>query len=217
MDDARDARDDGAERAERGAAAARRAIGEARALADRARAPLLARAPWKDRLADAVSLAPAVAYVALLALYAIARDPYYVVVAAGMTTVAVATELLKGATRPWLARAPWLARPRGARGCGALNGDDCETERAVRGACPGMPSGHQAMTAFFVFSMIFYHRLTVVNAPLWLALLALNVAVGAARVYKQCHTVPQVVAGSAGGILAAVALYQLADPPFRLE
>lgn len=208
------------ERAERGEAI-RAAIGdgvsEARDLAERARAPLMVRAPWKDRLADAVSLAPAAAYVVLLVLLFATGDAYYAILAVGMTTVGVAVQLSKRATRPFLKRAPWLARPRGARGCGALNGDDCEAERAARGECPGMPSGHQAMMAFFVFSMIFYHRLTALSGPLWLALLALNVAVGVSRVYKECHTIPQVLVGSIVGIVCAVALYQLAETPYRLE
>jgi membrane-associated phospholipid phosphatase len=186
----------------------------ARDLVGRVQAPFLARAPWKDRLADWVSLAPAACYVVLLALLGATRDPYYIVIAVGMTTIALAVKLTKAATRPFLSGdfAEWLARPSGARGCGALNGEDCDAE-----VCPGMPSGHQAVIAFFVFSMIFYHRLTVVSAPLWIALLALNFAVGVSRVYKECHTIPQVVAGSVVGILIAVALYQVISPSFRLD
>jgi membrane-associated phospholipid phosphatase len=189
----------------------------ARDLVGRVQAPLLARAPWKDRLADWVSLAPAACYIALLALLVATRDPYYIVIAVGMTTIALAVKLTKAATRPFLGGdfADWLARPSGARGCGALNGEDCDAGEG--GKCPGMPSGHQAVIAFFVFSMIFYHRLTVVSAPLWIALLALNFAVGVSRVYKECHTIPQVVAGSVVGILIAVAFYQVISPPFRLE
>jgi membrane-associated phospholipid phosphatase len=191
----------------------------ARELVGRVQAPLLARAPWKDRLADWVSLAPAACYLALLALLGATRDPYYIVLAVGMTTIALAVKLTKGVTRPFLGgdMAGWLARPSGARGCGALNGEDCDGGRDGSGACPGMPSGHQAVIAFFVFSMIFYHRLTVVSAPLWIALLALNFAVGVSRVYKECHTIPQVVAGSVVGILIAVAFYQVISPPFRLD
>ena len=193
-------------------------IAGAREFVGRVQAPFLARAPWKDRLADWVSLAPAACYVALLALLVATRDPYYIVIAVGMTTIALAVKLTKAATRPFLSGNEWLARPSGARGCGALNGEECDGGEAGHGGkCPGMPSGHQAVIAFFVFSVIFYHRLTVVSAPLWIALLALNFAVGVSRVYKECHTIPQVVAGSVVGILIAVALYQVISPPFRLE
>jgi len=188
----------------------------ARGFVGRVQAPIFAREAWKDRLADWVSLAPAAGYLVLLALLIVTRDPYYIVIAVGMTTVALAVKLTKVATRPFLGEAAWLARPAGARGCGALNGEDCDAVGSG-GACAGMPSGHQAITAFFVFSLIFYHRLTVVSAPLWIALLALNFAVGVSRVYKECHTIPQVVVGSVVGILVAVAFYQVISPPFRLE
>ena len=188
----------------------------ARGFVGRVQAPIFAREAWKDRLADWVSLAPAAGYLVLLALLIVTRDPYYIVIAVGMTTVALAVKLTKAATRPFLGEAAWLARPAGARGCGALNGEDCDAVGSD-GACAGMPSGHQAITAFFVFSLIFYHRLTVVSAPLWIALLALNFAVGVSRVYKECHTIPQVVVGSVVGILVAVAFYQVISPPFRLE
>ena len=190
----------------------------ARGFVGRVQAPIFAREAWKDRLADWVSLTPAAGYLVLLALLIVTRDPYYIIIAVGMTTVALAVKLTKGATRPFLGEAAWLARPAGARGCGALNGEDCDAVGSDgSGACAGMPSGHQAITAFFVFSLIFYHRLTVVSAPLWIALLALNFAVGVSRVYKECHTIPQVVVGSVVGILVAVAFYQVISPPFRLE
>jgi len=195
-------------------------IAGAREFVGRVQEPLFARAPWKDRLADWVSLAPAACYVVLLALLVATRDPYYIVIAVGMTTIALAVKMTKTATRPFLRGdfAEWLARPSGARGCGALNGEECDGGGVGGdGACPGMPSGHQAIMAFFVFSVIFYHRLTVVSAPLWIALLALNFAVGVSRVYKECHTIPQVVAGSVVGILIAVAFYQVISPPFRLD
>lgn len=173
------------------------------------KSPDVPRSPALDWAAEVLSLAPVAAYGALLVLLIATRDPYYLVVAMGMATLGVAIEGVKAATRPYLKRAPWLARPAGARGCGAFGGRGCEGAEGAEGGCPGMPSNHQATMAFFVFSMIFYHRATLLSGSLWLGLLALNVAVGASRVYKRCHTTDQVVAGSVVGIVFATAFYQV--------
>jgi membrane-associated phospholipid phosphatase len=193
----------------------------ARAFLDGVKNPDVPRSPRLDWLADVMSLVPAAAYGVLLVMLLITRDPYYIVVAMGMATLGVAVEVVKQFTRPFLGRFPWLARPAEARGCGAFGGEaegeDTDCSGAGKGAaCPGMPSNHQATMAFFVFSMIFYHRTTILSGPLWLVLLGLNVAVGASRVYKRCHTTDQVVAGSVAGIVFATLFYHLVSPPERV-
>ena len=67
----------------------------ARGFVGRVQEPIFARAAWKDRLADQVSLAPAVGYLVLLALLIVTRDPYYIVIAVGMTTIALGVKLVK--------------------------------------------------------------------------------------------------------------------------
>jgi membrane-associated phospholipid phosphatase len=192
--------------------------GSARAFLEGVKNPDVPRSPRLDKLADVLSLAPAAAYGVLLVMLLITRDPYYIVVAMGMATLGVAVEVTKQFTRPFLGRFPWLARPADARGCGAFGGEEPEPNcgGGEGGACPGMPSNHQATMAFFVFSMIFYHRTTIFSGPLWVVLLGLSVGVGASRVYKHCHTTDQVVAGSAVGVLFATLFYHLVSPPERV-
>jgi len=67
------------------------------------------------------------------------------------------------------------------------------------GGNPGFPSGHMASVAVLV-TLLFFHfsnPFVLIGALLWILLMAWS------RYEKQCHTLSQVVGGTAYGILVA--------------
>ena len=90
-------------------------------------------------------------------------------------------------------RARWTLRPAGARDCDAF------CEGGAVGGAPGFPSGHATTVAMFVGGAwsgapVAWRPWIVVVGSLWI------IAMGWSRMAKRCHTLAQVVAGTALGL-----------------
>lgn len=88
------------------------------------------------------------------------------------------------------------ASPRPAE---ATNCNLCAND-GPQGGRPGMPSGHSAHVSFFTG----YYLQTLSPSPWSLLLVAYAILVMAARWTKSCHSLPQILSGSALGFLLSV-------------
>jgi len=104
----------------------------------------------------------------------------------------------------WLKRvigrdASWKQRPSEAKQCDLL-------EKSSNDAGDyGFPSGHSAFAIFYVLGLWWLTR------SLWVLIIGIPWAiyVGYTRVYKQCHTIPQILAGYCIGILCFGGLFSV--------
>ena len=81
-------------------------------------------------------------------------------------------------------------RPQGARDCNLWCND------GPQGGRPGMPSTHSAQVAFFAIFYSYHLKKPWMRAALY----AYALLVMLSRYIKQCHSFPQIVAGTALGI-----------------
>lgn len=126
----------------------------------------------------------------------------------GIITSTLLTEIVKKFVNPNKYFKKYWYRPKGAKGCDYLSVSGYTPEYT-----PGFPSGHMATTAFFVFyNLIQTYNLTnkdnitkIFYNTSNISLLAL---MGWARMYKRCHSLVQVIAGTVvGGITASIFYY----------
>ena len=124
----------------------------------------------------------------------------YAVMIVGALLADFATKVVKDLTRDSDVDA--FKRPRGATDCDFFcrNGD-CEGN-------PGMPSGHMATTAFVLTFIYLVEDLGNRGAYLAFAAVFL-VLMGLARHGKRCHTVLQIILGTAWGGACAVGVHYL--------
>ena len=157
--------------------------------------------PWA--LWDAVS----VSYVGLLAYpfvrLAATMNPVYAVMGVGAVAADLVTKCAKKvAVRTVGPGAPLpgaLARPPGARDC------DIFCRNGSCAGAPGFPSGHAAVAAF-VLASILQVDVAPGRMPLACALAAAALAlIGYSRTAKLCHTPAQVLAGAATGAALSLA------------
>lgn len=172
--------------------------------------------PVLMHIANAASLFPVIAVPILLILAIIQSNGFFAIIALGALLAAIATETVKYMSRPFLAKYPWLARPKGAKNCGIFNTDlglnllphsRQNPKDSHQTLVPGMPSTHQAVMAFIGVSLMFYFR---VGPVAWVTLTAISVLTAWSRVYKGCHTLEQVIAGSIFGITFATLFFNVA-------
>jgi membrane-associated phospholipid phosphatase len=89
-------------------------------------------------------------------------------------------------------------RPKGACDCNIWADDGDQTGK------PGMPSGHSAVTTYF---SAFYYQYTT-NPWIKAALVLYACLVMLSRYVKNCHSLPQIIAGSSLGlIMNALTIY----------
>lgn len=95
-------------------------------------------------------------------------------------------------------------RPPQARDCNLWGND------GPQGGRPGAPSGHSAHVSFFVG----YYLQTLSNTSPWISLLLIGygILVMLSRYTQCCHTLPQILSGSALGIALSVLFYSLSSP-----
>jgi membrane-associated phospholipid phosphatase len=116
---------------------------------------------------------------------------------AGMLTTVGINEAIKyyiiGTTSP---------RPKEARDCNLW------VNNGPQGGRPGAPSGHSAHVSFFVG----YYLQTLSNTAPWLSLILIGygLLVMLSRYTKSCHTLPQILSGSALGLFLSVLFYRYA-------
>jgi membrane-associated phospholipid phosphatase len=99
----------------------------------------------------------------------------------------------------------YFLRPNGACDCDILNQNGCQEGK------PGMPSGHMAVTVFFLLYLFFLynHSNNSNNFPKALYMIAATlyaILMGYARYAKRCHNIAQIIGGSIVGILTATFL-----------
>jgi membrane-associated phospholipid phosphatase len=87
---------------------------------------------------------------------------------------------------------PSQHRPRGAKGCDLFCIHETDENR------PGMPSGHAATVAFYG---IFYN----IKSPIYLIYVLL---MAVSRYMKNCHSIPQIVAGLLFGAVMGLVFKQ---------
>ena len=165
------------------------------------------------RFWDAVSLLTLVYFALPLVLWASTGDSAFAWVFAGT----LACHAFVKATRKIRIPTGWervFLRPPGARNCNALNSGGSAEGRI------GMPSGHVLTTAYALLACAmvlrgrgysFTRKLLPPSQKKDFAaacLVALGVVLMAvSRVYRGCHTVPQVAAGAVLGLAAAVCVH----------
>jgi membrane-associated phospholipid phosphatase len=136
------------------------------------------------RVDDIVSISVAFLYVVPIVRYLITQHARELIAFWGLLGTTILNESLKhyviGKRSP---------RPADASNCNLWAND------GKQGGKPGMPSGHSAQVSFFVG---YYAQQT--TSPLLRALLLLyGIAVMISRYTKQCHTLGQILSGSALG------------------
>lgn len=99
----------------------------------------------------------------------------------------------------------YFLRPKGACDCDILNQNGCQEGK------PGMPSGHMAVTVFFLLYLFFHSNTsnTSTHFPKALYIIAATlyaILMGYARYAKRCHNITQIIGGSIVGILTATFL-----------
>lgn len=79
------------------------------------------------------------------------------------------------------------------------NATDCNlwVNNGSQGGQPGMPSGHSAQVSFFAG----YYFQTIASVPIRILILFYAILVMISRYTKSCHTIPQIISGSAFGIM----------------
>jgi membrane-associated phospholipid phosphatase len=141
-------------------------------------------------LADAISMTYIAGFAVPTALWLQSggQDQWYI----GLILTVIAT----GAAVEWIKRVVvgggagvWSRRPAGARGC------DLWCVGGPAGGAPGFPSGHMATVALLVSALWFRLRAPVI---LWIGVPWIG-AMAWSRWAKRCHSVLQIVAGSALG------------------
>ena len=96
-----------------------------------------------------------------------------------------------------------LLRPPGACDCDILNQNGSQEGK------PGMPSGHMAVTLFFLVYIYYYYynNNNVINTTYIVAACFYASIMGYSRYVKKCHNATQIIAGSIVGIFCASALH----------
>ena len=145
---------------------------------------------------DYVSIAVVAFYVYPLVRFAETADVAYIFMLVGLFLTDYATKLVKDYTQYDDTDA--LKRPADARDC------DFFCRNGECGGLPGFPSGHMAITAFFFTYLYLATQLGAFSWTYAIVAGACVLLVAAARCQKDCHTLLQVVVGSAWGAGAAV-------------
>ena len=155
-----------------------------------------------DNLSDMVSVTPLLMYFSLFYNVLVFGSVESLKFAISMVFVAVSTDVIKRIPYP-KSFYKITRRPEGAKNCDFLSkGGICKLNS------PGFPSGHMAVTIFFlVLTMMFYSRkyksfktFAKVQYKLIIFSVSLIVLMGWARLYKKCHNIVQVLAGSLFGL-----------------
>jgi membrane-associated phospholipid phosphatase len=136
------------------------------------------------RIDDIVSLSAALLYVVPVVRYILIQHTEELHPLFGLFFTMIVNESIKhyiiGTRSP---------RPVGATNCNLWAND------GKQGGRPGMPSGHSAQVSFFVG----YYAQKTASLPLRFLLFLYGIAVMVSRYTKQCHTLSQILSGSALG------------------
>lgn len=131
--------------------------------------------------------------------YTITLDLAYAACFIGLIATGLLTSYIKAVSFKTI-DAGWVRRPPGALNCDIMcrNGD--------KSGAPGFPSGHMAHAAFFAtFIMILAAKRRLPSKyPVFAAAILYTALTAAARYYKRCHNIQQILAGSVLGALLAV-------------
>jgi membrane-associated phospholipid phosphatase len=128
--------------------------------------------------------------------------PLYILMIMGILVTDLITRFLK-----WISRYSnnkLLKRPVDATNCDIL------CQNGMQGNSPGMPSGHMALALFFVtfLYVIQMHSLdSVVHKALFVVVAIVYTSLmGYDRVRRKCHTLSQVLSGTALGSILGVSI-----------
>ena len=139
---------------------------------------------------DALSTSTSLLIVGALVIYIFSHKLIYLILGAGSLVAAISAEFIK---RFITTDQPAFRRPKGARACDALCvGGSAEHES-------GMPSAHASSSAFAAT----YILLTCKNPYISSVGILYWLVVCYARYKKRCHTLAQLMAGSALGAMLA--------------
>lgn len=142
--------------------------------------------------------------------FVLTLDLSYIVMLVGILFTDLLTKMIKSIIKRYnnpdnIALSNILIRPKGACDCDILNQNGCQEGK------PGMPSGHMAVTIFFLF-YLYYNYYCIDNSNYnnkiiyIVAAFLYAVSMGYARYSKQCHNIMQIIVGSIVGIVCATFL-----------
>jgi membrane-associated phospholipid phosphatase len=141
-------------------------------------------------LADAVSMTYVAGFVVPTALWLQSggRESWYIGLIMAVVGMGVAVEWIKRVLT-WAGAGVWSRRPSDARGC------DLWCVGGPAGGAPGFPSGHMTTAALLVSGLWFHLRSPAV---MWIGVPWVG-AMAWSRWSKRCHSVLQIVVGTALG------------------
>ena len=139
---------------------------------------------------DIISVAVLLFYVGSLMAYVVTRDVYYISLCIASLIVDITTKIIKIQT----GGDGNFGRPNVATNC------DIFCRNGPVGGAPGFPSGHMAVTAFFLGALAIRYR------SAWILLGIIPMAL--ARYHKGCHTWIQIFAGTLLGFVSAIAFHR---------
>lgn len=149
---------------------------------------------------DYVSIAVVGVFVYPVVRFAQTGSWQYIYMVVGNLLADYATKIMKDVTRSSTIQV--LKRPAAATNC------DIFCRNGACGGRPGFPSGHMAITGFFVAYIFFMNEFN--NAGLFLSFaITIVVLMAMARYYKSCHNLLQIVTGTTWGGFAAWAWQSL--------
>jgi membrane-associated phospholipid phosphatase len=144
-------------------------------------------------VADLISMTLSFNLLLPMFLYLNTLNKYWINVFVIGLLIEKSTKYIKKYTIKKFPKTKWIYRPKGAFNCSAISTGGDATGK------PGFPSGHMSNIAFIAVSLSLYYKN---NIPL-LAILLMAYA----RIYKKCHNIIQVLAGTLYGGMVAYGLF----------
>jgi len=133
-----------------------------------------------------------------LIAYIFSRKLEYLYIYIGVLIVRYSTEYVREIIAK-ISKNPIFYRPTGCKNCSLLN-----TPTDPNG--PAFPSGHMGMTTFLVITLLYVTKNT--NLIAYILATTYIILMGYSRYYKNCHNIPQIIAGIIhGGLYAFLFIY----------